>query len=83
MNWDALNIDASMAEILDAVRDDGWQFVRLCMKGESLEKKYEILTTYLTRYDNEIELRRKQVRVSNYVNALRRAGHLPKRRNNV
>lgn len=49
LNWKKLYFGrVSPGEVQEAVNDPQWQAVRLSMKGESLEVKYNILSDYLT-----------------------------------
>ena len=57
--------------IQSAVRDADWQYWRLKMKGKSLKEKYDMLVEHLKK-ENYSE--NAKIQVTNYVNALRRAG---------
>lgn len=70
MNWEALSIHCPQKETLEAIRDPDWQILRIFLKGRSLEFKYNALVNYLSKDAS----RPRQLRVANYVNALRRAG---------
>jgi len=60
--------------IIEAVREDGWYNLRKEMKNTPMDKRYDILMKWLEdHYFDE----RSRIQVSNYVNALRRAGMLP------
>lgn len=58
-------------EIAQAVKDPYWQHLRQMMKGTMLKGKREILEIYLQDEDHSYESR---IRVTNYVNALKRGG---------
>lgn len=60
--------------IMEAVREDAWYDLRKKMKGTSMDERYDLLMKWLEehRFDE-----RSRIQVSNYVNALKRAGMLP------
>jgi hypothetical protein len=71
-NWSNLIFGSyGRQEIDDAVSDPDWQDVRMDMKGTSLESRYVVLNLYLDRERNS---RKAKIRVTNYVNALKRGG---------
>lgn len=59
--------------IMEAVREEGWYELRKTMKGTTMDERYDILMKWLEehRFDE-----RSRIQVSNYVNALKRAGML-------
>lgn len=70
MDWNALTIHCPKHETLEAIRDPDWQLQKTSIKGCTLEFKYQFLVNYLAKDSS----RPRQLRVANYVNALRRAG---------
>ena len=79
MDWESLTFDTPKEETLAAVRDEDWQILRASLKGQQLELKYAALTHWLKVSTNAPQLYRRKLQVGNYVNALRRAGLVPKR----
>lgn len=72
MDWHKLYFGRmSTKEVLHAVKDPAWQRIRISMKNQSLEFKYDILTDWLDTCNNS---RKSQVQVTNYVTALSRGG---------
>ena len=70
--WEALHCgNITTKEIKQWVGDKDWQEVRLRMKGSSLYYKWTQLYLWLVR--NEFN-RGACVQVTNYINALKRAG---------
>ncbi len=69
----------SQFEIYDAVHNTDWQILRLKLKGLSTEEKLNQLRDYID-FDTEglslQELKRREIRVANYINALKRGGLL-------
>lgn len=70
----------SLATVLETVREPEWQLFRLSLKGLPTEYKLDRLHAYreegITRLESpELQLRR-EIRVTNYLNALKRAGQL-------
>ena len=80
MDWHLLYFGhVSPQEVQIAIRDAEWQSLRLDMKGKSLEYKYRVLTDYLTQMRKHLgndfeEMRKVEVRITNYVTALSRGG---------
>ena len=83
MDWKKLYFGkVARSEVFRAIDNDEWQKVRLSMKGASLTKKYEILSLYLKKSVeafesgdiNINEMRRVEIRITNYVTALSRGG---------
>jgi len=83
MDWKKLYFGkVARSEVFRAIDNDEWQKVRLSMKGVSLTKKYEILSLYLKKSVeafesgdiNINEMRRVEIRITNYVTALSRGG---------
>lgn len=83
MDWKKLYFGkVARSEVFRAIDNDEWQKVRLSMKGVSLTKKYEILSLYLKKSVeafesgdvNIKEMRRVEIRITNYVTALSRGG---------
>lgn len=73
----------SPQEVQEAIADDEWQQLRESIKGQPLEVKYSLLLNYYQRklrlvqlytVDKEKEVRKLQVRLTNYVTALSRGG---------
>lgn len=72
MNWNKLvSGKLKMDEILDAVDNDEWQELRKSLKGQPLTTRYEELETYLEKHSYS---KKAKIRVTNYVNALKRGG---------
>ena len=72
LDW--LNLHAghiSSDEIKAAIKIKGWQIFRKSLKGKSLEEKYTLLEALHNRYPKN---RLVQVAITNYINALKRAG---------
>lgn len=83
MDWKKLYFGkVARSEVFRAIDNEEWQKVRLSMKGVSLTKKYEILSLYLKKSVeafesgdiNINEMRRVEIRITNYVTALSRGG---------
>lgn len=70
----------SMPEILDAVQDEDWQKFRLTLKGLSTRDKLTCLEIRLFLHRimtlPQEEIRKNEIRVANYINALKRGGQL-------
>lgn len=73
----------SPQEVQEAIADEEWQQLRESIKGQPLEVKYSLLLNYYHRklrlvrlytVDKEKEVRKLQVRLTNYVTALSRGG---------
>lgn len=79
LDWTTLTFDTPKEETLDAVKDEDWQVLRNSLKGQSLELKYVALSHWIKVSPNAIALNRRKLQVGNYVNALRRAGLVPRR----
>jgi len=72
VNWKKLTFGKyNILRIQSAVRDAGWQLLRLRMRGAPLQQKYDMLTEYLERESYSEDAK---IQVTNYINALRRAG---------
>ena len=80
MNWETLTYDTPRDETLDAIKDEDWQVLRNSLKGQSLELKYAALGHWIKVSTNAVQLNRRKLQVGNYVNALRRAGLVPRRK---
>lgn len=61
----------NITEIKRAVKEPKWQEFRKGLKGISLEQKFRELKKWLRRNRNS---KRAKIQVTNYVNALKRAG---------
>jgi hypothetical protein len=59
-------------EIIRAIEDPTWQYARVSMKGKSMTTKWNLCRDYLKVKGPEDELAK--IAVTNYVNALKRAG---------
>ncbi len=71
-DWGQLKFDSySPQQVHWAVNDVQWQAFRTEMVGESLERKYELLRSYLRARKYDMKAR---IQVTNYVNALKRGG---------
>jgi len=71
LNWDALTVDdVTREEIQRYVDDSEWQDFRKQLKGETIPDKYKMLKNWLDTHPT----RKAKVQVTNYVNALKRAG---------
>ncbi len=68
--WDKPILAIEQSEILEAVKDPTWQRFRISLKGLPTEVKLDRLS------DWPIRDRKDQVRVDNYLNALKRGGQL-------
>ena len=76
MDWQKLDFGhITRDEIWWAVKDGEWQQLRKSLKGLPLAKKFNKLQCFLEEHNN----RRTQICITNYVNALRRAGMVPVR----
>ena len=62
-------------EVLDAVRDLGWQTFRKGLKGLDTQSKLDALLRYIVSHNGE---RVARIRVHNYIGALLRGGLLKK-----
>lgn len=72
LDWSKLHVGhISKDEIKAAINLEGWQSFRHQMKGKTLEEKYEMLSSLSSRFPNH---RLVQVAITNYINALKRAG---------
>lgn len=65
-----------MDEILDCVKNEAWQTFRKSLKGLSTAEKLRKLRSYKRNNSGRCV----NVRVENYLNALRRGGQLPPKR---
>ena len=75
MDWNKLNFGTfSIKQVLEAVKDEGWQKIRKSMKGTSLAERWKILRKHLRDRNNS---RRAKIQVTNYVKALARGGMIP------
>lgn len=79
MDWEKLTFDTPKDEMLVAIKDEDWQVLRQSLKGQSLELKYVALSHWIKVSQNAVQLNHRKLQVGNYVNALRRAGLVPKR----
>ena len=79
MDWEKLTFDTPRDETLAAIRDDDWQILRHSLKGQPLDVKYTALSHWIKVSQNPVQLYRRKLQVGNYVNALRRAGIVPRR----
>lgn len=79
MDWETLTYGASRDSIADVIKDEDWQILRKSLKGQSLELKHATLTHWIEVSTNAVQLERRKIQVGNYVNALRRAGLVPRR----
>jgi hypothetical protein len=59
--------------ILECVKDEKWQEIRLSMKGTTTAQKVQTLREWLDYNDRSFSSR---VQVINYVNALKRGGQV-------
>ena len=72
MNWNSLHCGKiTTNEILQYCIGEDWQKLRRELKGTTLEEKYRCLRDWLESHNHS---RAAQVQVTNYINALRRAG---------
>ena len=62
----------TQAEILRAVKDPDWQRFRVSLKGKTTEQKLRELERWLELHPG----RDAEIRVTNYINALKRGGQL-------
>jgi hypothetical protein len=74
LDWDALVVPLTHDEIMEAVRDEAWQRLRVSLKGETLETRYWALRGWLEEHYYKQTRQRSVVQVANYVNALKRGG---------
>ena len=79
LDWNTLTFDTPKDETRIAVRDEDWQILRDSLKEQSLELKYLALTHWLKASTSAPQLYRRKLQVGNYLNALRRAGIIPRR----
>lgn len=79
LDWSKLTFDTPRNETLAAIKDEDWQVLRQSLKGQPLELKHTALAHWIKVSPNAIALHRRQLQVGNYVNALRRAGQVPRR----
>lgn len=76
LDWSKLHIGhISSDEIKTAVKLEGWQLFRAQLKGKPLEEKYTMLESLSNHYPHN---RLVQVAITNYINALKRAGLIKK-----
>lgn len=84
--WDKLIFGTyNHHEVVDAIRDGEWQTFRSRLIGSLQEVKFTSLVKYIWEADIHFkmhhitltEYNRCKVRVTNYVNALRRGGLIP------
>lgn len=67
LHWGTLRKDW----ITEAIQDPTWQYTRKAMKGKSMQEKYNLCKDYLkVKGYNDFA----KVAVTNYINALKRAG---------
>jgi hypothetical protein len=72
LDWNKLTFGKySMGEILVAVKNKEWQALRVSLKGKPLQERYDMLVAYLEKENYSLLAK---IRVTNYVNALRRGG---------
>jgi hypothetical protein len=77
LDWSILDFGTfSAQEVKDAVADEAWQKFRNALKGVSLHDKWLALRLWLRTHKDS---KKAKIQVTNYVNALRRAGSVPKR----
>jgi hypothetical protein len=62
----------SQAEVLDAIRSEAWQTLRVSLHGLSTDEKLSRLRSWLRTHDTP----RHRICVTNYVYALKRGGLL-------
>lgn len=92
MKWPMAVRSWPISYVLEVVKDDEWQQMRLSLKGESTARKLWLLYGYRERREGELALEhaddnvkleweRKALhcRVDNYLGALRRGGQLNER----
>ena len=71
-NWNSLTYGHyTRREIQSAVKDERWQLYRKMMKGAPLGVKFIMLCEWI---DSKNGSNTAKIQVTNYVNALRRAG---------
>jgi len=72
VDWQSIHYGLlARADILECVKDPDWQRVRVYMKGKSLEERYNTLVSWLEVNEHS---HCSKVQVTNYLNALARAG---------
>lgn len=72
MNWKKIHFGKiSNDDIMKHIKDPKWQELREDLKGKTLEEKYKMLHKWLLSHKNSHSA---QVQVTNYINALARAG---------
>ena len=72
-DWSKLHDGVLRKEcIQEAIEDPTWQYARVSMKGKSMTTKWNLCRDYLKVKGPEDELAK--IAVTNYVNALKRAG---------
>lgn len=77
LDWEGLTFGSYSREQIDACVDDpDWQRLRLKLRGTALEVKFVKLTDYMRAQNYSFAAK---VRVTNYVNALRRGGLVRRR----
>ena len=77
LDWGKLTFGSySRVEIANAVADKSWQIVRRGLKGQHIAAKYVLLTYW---YDTSHDKEKAKIQITNYVNALRRAGMVKKK----
>ena len=78
LDWDSLSLEepVSRERRTRAIAEEDWQRFRRGLKGTDLDEKYSALRSWVDRHDGSIL---SQIQVSNYVDALRRAGQVPPR----
>lgn len=79
IDWEKLTFDTLKDETLSVVKDEDWQVLRKSLKGQPLELKYAALSHWIKVSPNAVALNHRKLQVGNYVNALRRAGLVPRR----
>lgn len=61
----------NIKEIKKATSDTKWQRMRVSLKGQPLQVRYRMLSDWLVKNKNS---RKSRIQVTNYINALKRAG---------
>jgi hypothetical protein len=78
LDWSVLRSDHyNVVEVLKAVKDVEWQAFRKSLRGKDLQTKYDMLKAWLYKHDDD---HKAKVQVTNYVNALARAGLITTRK---
>lgn len=72
LDWSSLHCGKiTTNEILQYCTGEDWQKLRRELKGTTLEEKFHLLRDWLISHNHS---RTAQVQVTNYINALKRAG---------